>query len=614
MGDAVMNMDLLNPLFNSISDHSLPFRIMLNDHNKSIVGNGDEKDYNSYDPLDARLDIGTYLSFQGKIFLKERVPNRYISAYFVSGRGTFHSDAKGLYLTDIPYTESIFTGTASADFRTAANSAIASSYPTKNYTFAPFYMENFGEATPPVGTDYEIINWWDLENDTVGSTDANREFSPYIYTCFVIKKVLEHFGYVISDDEFYDHEELRQTVIWTPMHDFYNSLNDLDFSKHLPKILVNDFFRMLENRFCMRFVFNPFNNIVKIRLFNEIIDETGVTDITNLAESETTVQAVSEDGFSIEGGLDTSDPYISEIYESIDDVNNDVFTDIVSAVSDLPASPSGGGGVGSLALVIHTNEIYSWEWNSTYAAKEWTLVGQSFMNYEDRGESNYEISNTAKTLPMHEITNDNYRIMPRTGYERKRSNSQYQKPQDYSHLAVLFYRGKVPFNVVSLFSQLPAAPDDMTVYYVINDDTSYCYSDWVEPGIGFWGDTSTYLGKDGSWGSFEVNAYPLMSNQRFYPDQDGDYTAIAGTELAMRMFGATSGLFAMLHKKFMYWYLNIRTIEERVIHYTPEVLGSLEWDGKYRIRSKNYFINKIPIQLDFGNQLVSFEETELFSL
>ncbi len=244
MGNAIITHDLINPLFNETGSYSLPFQIPWTewniaqlgiDHHAGLISNSSS--------IEAVLNIGAY-RLSGTLQYST-TQKQYISAYFLTGRGDFFGKAKGIYLTDIPYTELIdLHQTFDSNFLNKITDSAKHAYPDYKYVFAPLYMPNFPDDDTSAYTSVRIVNHWStsaLKFNFIshGINSPGMHYAPFFYTAFVITKILEYIGYSIDQDEFSDTELIQTVVGHTGFQNFWCSY--ADFSIHLPKITITEF-------------------------------------------------------------------------------------------------------------------------------------------------------------------------------------------------------------------------------------------------------------------------------------------------------------------------------------------------------------------------------------
>ncbi len=178
----------------------------------------------------------------------------------------------------------------------------------------------------------------------------------------------------------------------------------------------------------------------------------------------------------------------------------------------------------------------------------------------------------------------------------------FEWPEQFQKLSLMFYRGLCPLRAVLDVADLPAGSNG-DYCYVVNTGFTYRYQE-VDPGVYDWSQYST--------GYTSYNYYPLMTNGRSYKLLNGDMAHFADCDLTLNIFG-DDGLYANFFEKWVYWILTIRRLEKRRINFSQEQLSTLKWDNKYRILDQNYFINRIPMRIDFGRQLITYAEIGIIS-
>jgi len=406
-----------------------------------------------------------------------------------------------------------------------------------------------------------------------------------------------------------DSEELKKLVIFHTNNEYY-SLENADFSRHLPHLLISDFITILEKKLNLRFIFSQHNDSVKIKFLETLLSLYPTIDITGKADPKSKITIDRYDGFEIPTNINTDTTDSSDKLSELDTLDNSVFDQIVENVSDLAA-----GAVGDLALIKNINEIYCWDWDGLYPVTfAWLALGTSFVTMKNAGTNVLNIDQDAKDLLMHNSFSDNVKYLPRCDNERHLRITMSLLPirQEYEDLTLLFYRGMVPYQAVKAFADLPAGPSPGDTFYVYDDDETYIWDDidWVNV---------TTIPKNGNLGTMTVNTYPLLTNsmymrinRQYYPEEDY-YGPFPDSTHSLSLFG-DKGLYSHYFEKYIYWMMNIAKKEQRQLHIDDAFLSNFEWDVMLSIKNQNYFISRIPMDIDFTKQSVSFKECELYSL
>lgn len=612
MGNAVVNHTLNNPYLKSRGSYSLPFTIPLTKRNRDILGIAhDIHEFDNEIKIDATLEAGLF-SMSGSLIFKESTDPGFLKAHLVSGRGNLFQEAEKIKITELGHEDVIGSGFSlvnDTNFLDAITPSAHGSYPTYNYVFAPIYMPEFPEDDTTEIPQVRTVNYWDVDEmkfvyKSVGASVYGNAYAPFYYVHKVIKEIFGYFGYTIETDEFYNNTELRQSVIFHMNHTDWDAIETVSFAEHLPDMYCSDFLKALETKFNMTFDVNEQNSTVNLRFKKNLLGESIKEDLTQKAEPASVVDFSKYTGFVIEKGVDTEDAFVSDNDPELT-LNNNSFDHQEINKEDI-TSPF----VDDLALETGTNKLFR-RGHQYGVGVVWLDAGQAVSDYnKESGDNDLDVTVDAYHLLIYEPDPalEDAKLITRSDHSRYFQIIKDKKPKPYDKLAITIFRGMAPYNCVESASDLPdflgGSLMDGTRYYVFDENKTYLYHDTGYGGYD-WEVESNGLG--------DYNQYPFLSSSRYYLLSNSEKREIAGTSINLNLFGS-DGMYINFFKDWLYWYVYLRKVEKRVIHYSHESFMSLRWDQKYRIKEQNYLVASIPLKLDFENQRIVFGESELHSI
>jgi hypothetical protein len=456
------------------------------------------------------------------------------------------------------------------------------------------------EAAPADQAVYQV--WSNISDISVGSTgtavgtgagNTSLIISQEGHISSAAKLAEDYLLIDFGNDTLYNDPDLRQLVVFhTNVEHFH--LEYADFSKHLPHILITDFIRMVEQKLNLRFLFSNHSGGIKIAFVNDIIQQDPGLDLSRISDPRSRISLEKYDGFEIPTATNSDNDSKSSDFKNLE---NSTFSQLVENSEDLV-----NGDYGDIVLVKNANNIFRWVWNGTGVDPSWQLIGSSFVNMRKDGNNVLSINQDAKDLEMYLFAGTNAQYLPRCDNERRLLPT---GEQTYEDLTLLFYCGIVPYQAVETASDLPVNPPDSTLYYVLDEDKTYI---WHDP---TWFDVTGV--NNGNLGTMDVNAYPLLSNAMYFRVTNSYFAPLPGSSHSLSLFG-DNGLFAKYWEKYIYWMLNLMKKEQRIVNYDERFFNNFEWDILVNIKNQKYFISRIPLEIDFARQRISFRESELLSL
>lgn len=524
-----------NPMFSNQGTASLPLQLPGANAQKLLHPHNLNKRAKTSFAADINF-AGSNL-FRGKLEIEETTNND-IQGFFASGKGEFASIIKDRYLTDYGF-QHLYCTYDNRDNILDEMTNFTKFYPEKQFVFFPFYAPDC-ESQPGSITDCDIVNCWDSTNLVFDrKTPVNNiepyHFAPAYYLCFVLKTLFSAYGYNIVQNFLYEHTELRQVVISNINTEHYHTIFEapeagyyITFARDLPKILVSDFIKSIENRFACKFFINDLSKEVKIISLASIILDTSYTDFTNKLLKGYKINHQKITGITFKDNNTVSDKLFINITSEVDmphllpDLNSHIFY-----------------------LVKSENQVYERVYDEESTIWKW----QPYCYYEPEycdGDNPETIETKSGTLQMIDVSRTDYRLLPTSDVTRKK----YPEIITNESLNFLIYRGLMPFDFsdeIKFFADTYSEMLEIDLQqnndlcYVFSDDKLYRYytsvPGWVhEPLV----DIS--------------KKYPYASSSIYYISYD-DYVRTP-YNISVKLNG-TNGLIENFWKEYIYWLLNI---------------------------------------------------------
>ncbi len=121
------------------------------------------------------------------------------------------------------------------------------------------------------------------------SLDPGYYITPFIRANHLLKEVLSYFGYTLLDNFFTETEPFRSMVFLNNNIDTLMK-GEIRYVQILPDCMVSTLLDVYRNLFCCEFIPDEVNKTITIRLFNSVLTEEAVTDITSYKANSYTVE------------------------------------------------------------------------------------------------------------------------------------------------------------------------------------------------------------------------------------------------------------------------------------------------------------------------------------
>ncbi len=403
-----ITFELLSPIFNTIGSFSYPFTLPATAKNKRALGFPNR--INVMYPVANTVSISIYIKGgfwkSGNLTIKT-ANNDSIKAYFAVDAGYFYSAIKNLNLQDIDLegnrTVAENSGAGQNDM---FSRAYEDGYPNVDFAVFPvknenFYIDTFYDDNFDTFFDRYLNHYHqELKLNISGNTIV-----PFVYTAYVLKRLLLQLGYFIDRDEFYQNEDLRKLVICNnvacgtfepdPLGNVKMTVKDpFNLSDHLPDTNCSTFIQSLESNFGAFIFADDTKKKVVIRLLTNILDDVDVNTldgdivlISGLDYSKT------KSGYKVQYDNDSND----DIFDSaIDNLDKYTFKGSVQFTNDLPATAD----LNDVYYVeAPTPQFLVWTQRDVTSVEFWNHLGGAYSTIIN-GEGEFSIVLKSSYVPL----------------------------------------------------------------------------------------------------------------------------------------------------------------------------------------------------------------------
>jgi len=404
--DFSATLNLKSPLFNTIGDYTFPFKLPATPKNVAalnwthrIESNRDQFQYISADLLFSGL-----LIFSGSIRLKKADDKTYQGSLFVE-RGNFNFEIKDKELNVVDYGSMTFE--SENDVLDYLTSTLDRLYPLEPLACPEIYNPTYFE--PP--SEDAGQHWYNYMSRVDGklrlyTTEENRTLiNPSLYLQFVLRKIIDHFGYTLNDEFFYPDEVLRQLAFYTSYSINFRFwfIHDIYFNLLIPKLTISKLITHLENMFNCTFLADTKTRVIRIVSKKSILQNTDFVEFSRNVTKISVEMLKQKTGKVFTMETDAGDQLMEDLLEE-QKVTLDLIRGSVEVFEDLQPLPLSE--LGDIVYVITEDKWYQHNVVSyTIGWREFDMTTylQTKFIYKQNEETN-KVETGLSTLASHVMT------------------------------------------------------------------------------------------------------------------------------------------------------------------------------------------------------------------
>ena len=401
--DFSFTMNLKSPIFGDVGSYSYPFKLPATPRNKTIF-NFPHRDAVTGDPfiyLPAVFEWNGIPLFSGNARLKS-INNLYYEGAVFDANGNFYFEIQNRKLNTIDMGEMSFSSESAALLYFSYTPR--GYYPTYPIAFPLF--NNPGYFDPPTeNNELKFYNNQYQDNPaffqlltTVGS--ERTVLVPMLYLKHVIKKLFEGLAYSLDDQMFSSHSDFNQLMLFNQT-DCNNAGSDIPsrvpldyrvtnliFNYHVPRVLINDFLKGLQNYFGFGMFVNSVTKSIQFIPLKSIVLSSDYIDFSKNIISVIKEYEERPGGYLLSMAIE--DDNLKEIRDT-DDLAMKLYGGSVLTYADLPAYPMAV--VGSIYYVEDTNLYYRLLPNKTYqlTSNVWLSTEWIYRNGKEKIDTCFSI-------------------------------------------------------------------------------------------------------------------------------------------------------------------------------------------------------------------------------
>lgn len=394
--DFSFTMNLKSPIFGEVGSYSYPFRIPGTPKN-SIIFNFPHRVENTGHPFkdyQGRFEWNGVTLFCGTARLKT-VSNKSFEGSIFDGTGGFYYQLKNRMLQHVDMGKMDFASEAEAI--EYFNDTLYNYYPTVPFACPRVHNENYFD--PPT-TDDELKDFnYNYGNELKLQTVATSQRTllvPMLYLRYVLSKLAEGLGYVLDDQMFTSNADFSRLVLFNatccnnggtnspPREPTDYSLQHLIFNYHIPRLLINDFLKALENYFGLAIFADNTTKSMRIIPLNDIVTSSECIDYSKNVISISSEMEESNSGYAMSMQLDSNDDTFASL-TGLEEMLLKKNCGSVAAIADLPVWPVGE--IGSVYWVESMNNYYMMDAGKTWGVTSIMALLKTKFLFRDGSQS-----------------------------------------------------------------------------------------------------------------------------------------------------------------------------------------------------------------------------------
>lgn len=570
--DTEIGITTMNPYFNEIGAFSYPFTIPYIPNQVILQHAARIQNVPSSFIWDAVLYVDGILILSGEAIAEGDVEDGAFPIILRSKQTSFAVLADTKNLQELEW--GIEPNGSSYDDVVAKRTATLSGcYPDYNYICAPLYNEEAWNEKEQRDKIANYINKYnpvtELLQDVVNNDGNKANVITYnFYVRYILKRIIELFGYVLSSDEMAEIPDLNK---W-----FMLSLNNMwgyfenNYKRAFPEVVVRDFLKLIR-QFGIVIVLNEQHKEAHIKLVKNIFKSDKTNNLLSLgALTDVIVMSTPVTGYTYEYS-EASDDYMLKNIEG--------YSPVVNTYSDLETP--GRSTVGYSCFVTETGLYYI-----TILEDKADDKDPDTYTWQELGTYRPYISGTNGTSNQIDVT-----VIPQRNETIRVTKS----------IWINTGNPPIPEQVTQTFDikiEMPHLAQKMNDYYQIWYNGSK-YEDWPVVLLFNWG-LKVFTSED----SRIAVKYPVISGDAY--DRDGNSK---GT-ISMRTHGEKSIIWQLV-KDEQDWIVR-RKSKRQFFRLSIADYVNFNWADKQNIDSVNYLVNSL--KYDITSKGISIIEAELFTV
>ncbi len=348
--DTSVTLKFLSPLFNTIGDHSYPFKIPATPHNQKIF-RWKHKPLNAayrYEEFPAEMEFNGLLLAAGTMKINKATGKTYETVLMVN-RGDFNYLAKNTKLNQVDMGEKVFASEGAA--MGYMKETCLGVYPDYEFVMPEFsnpdYFDPATEENELKKYNYQYSNNYtsifQLVTDESGSKTV---LVPMLYLRYVLSKLFPGIGYQLDDGFFSTHADYNRLVLYNQTcannagtdrePDGYSPAH-LIFNYHVPKVTVSEFLKGLCNLFGIGMFIDNMQRVVRLLPLRDLARTSAYLEWSDGVIDQLQVEYDQRyDGFTLSMGIE--DDYM-QVLRDTDELTIKNYKGSVKTFGDIPDWP-----------------------------------------------------------------------------------------------------------------------------------------------------------------------------------------------------------------------------------------------------------------------------------
>ena len=285
--DLSLEIERVNPFFNDYGEQSLPVMLPSTARNRRLMGYADDPAMadKTSQRVDAAIREGVF-SFPARMATLSANRKTGIEASFYLNTGAFYERMTDVSLSDVFKDETVdfWSVSGAVDYCERLLKTPSSEFACFEVCAGGKRLNRYEESA-----FYHAVERTEMVDEVEVRIPAGFYITPFVKVMYVLRRILQYFGYTLRDNFFTETEPFASMV-------FLNNTVDtllkgrIDYVQLLPDAMVSTILKVFRNRFCCEFVPDEAAKAVDIVLFRDLVHSTPSVDLSACVIDAVTVQ------------------------------------------------------------------------------------------------------------------------------------------------------------------------------------------------------------------------------------------------------------------------------------------------------------------------------------
>lgn len=311
--DYSFDFEFINPVLSEVGSQTAPGTLPYTAHNLKLLDYPQRYDRTKKYSLkrNVLLRQGTFQKQATQAVLKANEKDKIVTTFYFD-EAIFYEKIKDVQLSAVNYGEP-----RKQSVRELFNlcSDVMFNKKTDDFHLFPVVADFDGKTVTSgiwlnkikIDPNTKVAELWDQSSEQVeiDGTKVDVPFgfgvTPFLKVAFIVKKIIEHFGYSVGESVFESNISFKQLVLVNNVADAIVG-GTLDYTQLLPTCNVSDFILALQKKFGIIFLCDDVRKTISTLLIDDVLSLTPDMDLTSFAAEVPQVEWHDNEQLKISAG------------------------------------------------------------------------------------------------------------------------------------------------------------------------------------------------------------------------------------------------------------------------------------------------------------------------